>query len=91
MIGPQLDGIGNWGATALTEKIINPNQNISEAFRNYTIKLKSGKVITGLYRREEGQVIVFADMWVKNSGCRKKILQKERHRNIPSCPTILDR
>jgi putative heme-binding domain-containing protein len=62
VIGPQLDGIGSWGATALTEKIIDPNQNISEAFRNYTIKLKSGKVMTGLYRREEGQVIVFANM-----------------------------
>jgi putative heme-binding domain-containing protein len=61
MIGPQLDGIGNWGATALTEKIIDPNQNISEAFRNYTIKLKNGKVMTGLYRREEGEVTVFAN------------------------------
>jgi putative heme-binding domain-containing protein len=62
LIGPQLDGIGNWGASALTEKIINPNQNISEAFRNYTIKMKNGKIMTGLYRREEGQVTVFANM-----------------------------
>ncbi|MEO6219234.1 MAG: PVC-type heme-binding CxxCH protein, partial [Ginsengibacter sp.] len=33
MIGPQLDGIGNWGQKALTEKILNPNGNIAQAFR----------------------------------------------------------
>lgn len=61
MIGPQLDGIGNWGQKALTEKILDPNRNISQAFRTYTITLKSGKVLTGLYRREEGEVLVFAN------------------------------
>lgn len=61
LIGPQLDGIGNWGPKALTEKILDPNRNISEAFRNYTITLKNEKVLTGLYRRTEGQALVFAD------------------------------
>ncbi len=73
MIGPQLDGIGNWGATALAEKVLNPNQNISEAFRNYTIKLKNGKVMTGLYRREEGEVTVFANA----SGEEFRLLKKD--------------
>ena len=58
-IGPQLDGIGNWGAQALTEKILDPNRNISKAFINYTIKMKDGNVRTGLFRREEGQLFVF--------------------------------
>jgi putative heme-binding domain-containing protein len=61
-IGPNLDGIGEWGIDALTEKILDPNRNISEAFRTYTIRLKDGKVMKGLYRRDEGEVIVFADM-----------------------------
>ncbi len=61
MIGPQLDGIGNWGQKALTEKILNPNGNISEAFRNYNITLKNGKALSGLYRREEGEVLIFAN------------------------------
>jgi len=61
-IGPQLDGVGKWGFRALSEKIIDPNRNVSEAFRNYTITLKDGKVMSGLFRREEGQVIVFADI-----------------------------
>lgn len=61
MIGPQLDGIGNWGQKALTEKILDPNRNISQAFRTYIITLKNGNVLTGLYRREEGEVLVFAN------------------------------
>lgn len=61
-IGPQLDGVGKWGVSALVEKILDPNRNVSESFRNYTIKLKDGKILTGLYRREEGATIVFADI-----------------------------
>ena len=61
-IGPQLDGVGKWGSRALAEKILDPNRNVSEAFRNYTITLKDGKVMSGLFRREEGEVIVFADI-----------------------------
>jgi putative heme-binding domain-containing protein len=64
-IGPNLDGIGERGVKALTEKIVDPNRNISEAFRNYTIRLKDGKIMTGLYRRDEGEVMVFADMSAK--------------------------
>ena len=61
MIGPQLDGIGNWGQKALTEKVLDPNRNISQAFRTYNITLKNGKSLSGLYRREEGQVLIFAN------------------------------
>lgn len=60
-IGPQLDGVGKWGPRALAEKILDPNRNVSEAFRMYTITMKDGKILSGLYRRDEGQVIVFAD------------------------------
>lgn len=61
-IGPQLDGVGKWGVQPLVEKILDPNRNISETFRTYTIKLKDGKILSGLYRRDEGAVIVFADV-----------------------------
>lgn len=61
-IGPQLDGVGKWGARALAEKILDPNRNVSESFRNYTITTKDGKVMSGLFRREEGEVIIFADI-----------------------------
>jgi putative heme-binding domain-containing protein len=61
LIGPQLDGIGNWGVRALTEKILDPNRNISESFRSYNITLKNDRILTGLYRRTEGETMVFAD------------------------------
>lgn len=62
MVGPQLDGIGNWGNKALTQKILDPNRNITEAFRTYNITLKDEKTLTGLYRRTEGETMVFADL-----------------------------
>jgi len=61
MIGPQLNSVGKWGVNALAEKILDPNRNISESFRTYTIRLKDGKVMTGLFRREEGAATVYAD------------------------------
>ncbi|TAE32621.1 MAG: hypothetical protein EAZ91_04745 [Cytophagales bacterium] len=61
LIGPQLDGIGSWGTQSLATKILDPNRNISEAFRVYTIKLKAGDVKTGLFRRDDEQTITYAD------------------------------
>ncbi len=61
VVGPQLNGIGNWGRKALTEKILDPNRNIAESFRNYNITLKNGKLLSGLYRRSEGELLVFAN------------------------------
>jgi putative heme-binding domain-containing protein len=71
-IGPQLDGVGKWGATSLIEKILDPNRNVSESFRNYTIKLKDGKLMSGLYRREEGALVVYADISGKEFTVPKK-------------------
>ncbi len=71
-IGPQLHGVGKRGATALAEKILDPNRNISEAFRNYAIKLKNGNVLTGLYRREQGAVIIFGDLNGKEFSVARK-------------------
>ena len=61
-IGPPLGGIGKRGDMAIAEKILDPNRNITEAFRNYTVKLKDGKLISGVYRRDEGQLAIYADL-----------------------------
>ena len=84
-IGPKLSGIGTWGQVALTEKILNPNANISEAYRNYTIKLQDGKSLTGLYRRDEGQVSVFADL----TGQEFSIPKVQIKEKIPSKYTLM--
>jgi putative heme-binding domain-containing protein len=78
MIGPQLDGVGNWGAQLLATKILDPNRNISEAFRNYTLRLKNGKVLSGLYRREEGEVLVFANTAGEEFSVAKKDLAEKQ-------------
>jgi putative heme-binding domain-containing protein len=77
-IGPQLDGVGKWGPKALAEKILDPNRNVSEAFRNYTITLKDGKVMSGLFRREEGEVIVFADISGKEFSVPKNNIAQQK-------------
>jgi putative heme-binding domain-containing protein len=61
-VAPQLDGVGKRGARGLMEKILDPNRNISQAFQNFTIKLKDGTIKSGLHRRDEGKVKVFADI-----------------------------
>lgn len=72
-IGPQLDGVGKWGVNSLVEKVLDPNRNVSENFRSYTVKLKDGKVQSGLYRRDEGALMVFAD----NSGKEFTVSKKD--------------
>jgi putative membrane-bound dehydrogenase-like protein len=84
-IGPQLHGIGKRGADAIAEKILDPNRNISEAFRNYTITLKDGKVLTGLYRRDEGAVVIFGDLSGKEFSIAKKNIAEQK----PSRYTIM--
>jgi putative heme-binding domain-containing protein len=60
-IGPQLDGIGNRGLDRLLEDILDPNRNVDGAFRTTTLALRSGRIVSGLVRREEGQTLVLAD------------------------------
>lgn len=84
-IGPNLDGVSQWGARALAEKILDPNRNISGNFRNYIIRLKNGKVSAGLYRRDEGSVSVFADL----SGNEFSIPKKEIAERVPSKLTLM--
>jgi putative heme-binding domain-containing protein len=61
IIGPQLDGIGNWGRSALAEKMLDPNRNISQAFKTYTLTMNDGQVLSGLFRRNEGELEVYAN------------------------------
>jgi putative heme-binding domain-containing protein len=61
LVGPQLDGIGNRGLERLMEDVLDPNRNVDRAFRTHVITLKDDEVVSGLPRREEGQVLVLAD------------------------------
>ncbi|MEJ7644621.1 MAG: PVC-type heme-binding CxxCH protein [Chryseolinea sp.] len=85
-VGPQLDGIGNAGAAGLIEKIIDPNRNISEGFKNYTVTLKDGTLKSGLFRREEGEVKVFADITGKEFKIRKSDIAEQKQSRYTLMP-----
>lgn len=61
IVGPQLDGIGNRGTARLFEDTLDPNQNVDVAFHSMTIVKSNGKVVTGLFRREEDDRWILAD------------------------------
>ncbi|SEJ62244.1 putative membrane-bound dehydrogenase domain-containing protein [Cyclobacterium xiamenense] len=86
MIGPQLDGIGNWGLSALATKVLDPNRNISENFRTYTLKLKNGQTRSGLFRREEGQLLVMADQTGQEFSVPKSAIAEQTASTITLMP-----
>jgi putative heme-binding domain-containing protein len=57
LVGPQLDGIGNRGIERLLEDILDPNRNVDKAFHTQTVSLDNGDALSGLYRREEGNLL----------------------------------
>jgi putative heme-binding domain-containing protein len=61
VVGPQLDGVGNRGLERLIEDLIDPNRNVENAFYLTTYVLDDGRVVSGLFRREEGESLVVAD------------------------------
>jgi putative heme-binding domain-containing protein len=71
-IGPQLDGIGVRGLDRLLEDILDPNRNVDQSFRATTLTLKNGQSLTGLVLREEGAVIVLADVQGKEQRVSKE-------------------
>ncbi|MEM7373176.1 MAG: PVC-type heme-binding CxxCH protein [Bacteroidota bacterium] len=77
-IGPQLDGIGNWGIGALSEKILDPNRNISKAFKTYLLRLKDGQSKSGLFLREEGQLRVFSDVAGQEFSIQKEEIVEQK-------------
>ena len=61
LVGPQLDGVGKRGAERLLEDILDPNRNVDEAFRTTVLQLADGRVVSGLFVRDEGVDMVLVD------------------------------
>lgn len=61
LIGPQLDGIGNRPLERIIEDVLAPSRNVDAAFKTVLIQTVDGQVISGLPRREEGEVLVLAN------------------------------
>jgi putative heme-binding domain-containing protein len=81
-IGPQLDGIGSRGPERILEDVLDPHRVVDVAYRSTTFVLDDGRVITGLYRRDEGEMVIVADSeGNENSLPGGRILQRVKSEN----------
>ncbi|MFM1769552.1 MAG: hypothetical protein RJA22_2081, partial [Verrucomicrobiota bacterium] len=83
VVGPQLDGIGQRGLDRLCEDILDPNRNVDGAFRSTLLTLKDGDIVSGLFRREEGETVVLAESTGKEVSVAKRDIL-ERHTGTSS-------
>jgi len=86
LIGPQLDGVGARGAERIIEDILDPNRNVDVAFRTTLLVMKDGDVQSGLFRREEGEVIVLAQGNGQEISVPKKDVQERRETGTSLMP-----
>ena len=78
LVGPQLTGIGNRGVERLCEDILDPNRTVDPAFRQTLVTLNDGETVSGLFRREEGEVLVLANgLGVEFTVPKSSVLQRE--------------
>jgi len=88
-IGPQLDGIGARGLERLLEDVVDPNQNVDQAFRVTSVALRDGQLVTGLLMKEEGEVLVFADSQGKEVRVAKDQVEERTTSQISPMPANL--
>ncbi|HTG43453.1 MAG TPA: c-type cytochrome, partial [Verrucomicrobiae bacterium] len=86
LIGPQLDGIGSRGLERVLEDVLDPNRNVDLNFRTQIIVLKDGDVLSGLFRREEGELLILADPTGKEMSIPKKEIQSRRESETSLMP-----
>ncbi len=86
LIGPQLDGIGGRGLDRLLEDILDPSRNVDRAFRTSLLILKDGDVQSGLFRREEGELLVLAEANGKEISIPKKEIVERRESETSLMP-----
>ncbi|MST95264.1 MAG: c-type cytochrome [Pedosphaera sp.] len=86
LVGPQLDGLGGRGAERIIEDILDPNRNVDTAFRTTTLVLADGDVTSGLFRREEGAMLVLAESTGKEISIPKKSVKERRESETSLMP-----
>ena len=86
LIAPQLDGIGGRGLDRVLEDVLDPSRNVDRAFRTTVLVLKDGDVQTGLFRREEGEMLVLAESTGKEVSVAKKDVKERRESETSLMP-----
>ncbi len=85
-IGPQLDGVGVRGLDRLLEDVLDPNRNVDQEFRQTTLTLKKGQVLSGLLLKEEGEVLVLADAQGKEVRVSKDTVEERGTSQVSPMP-----
>jgi len=78
LIGPQLDGVGGRGVERLMEDVLDPNRNVDRAFRTTLLEMNDGDVQSGLYRRDEGEMVIIAQSNGKEISVPRKDIKERR-------------
>ena len=86
LVGPQLDGVGSRGLERLMEDVLDPSRNVDRAFSTHIITLKNGDVISGLPRREEGELLVLATVSGQETSIPKREIQARRESETSLMP-----
>ncbi|MFM7101374.1 MAG: c-type cytochrome, partial [Verrucomicrobiota bacterium] len=86
LVGPQLTGIGNRGAERLCEDILDPNRNVDHAFRQTELTLKDGGTVSGLFRREEGELLVLVNAGGQEMSFRRADVAARRESELSLMP-----
>jgi putative heme-binding domain-containing protein len=86
LVGPQLDGIGARGVERLCEDILDPNRAVDHAFRTTLLVLKDNDIVSGLFRREEGQTVVLADSTGKEIRVQKNQVAERKESDTSLMP-----
>ncbi len=86
VVGPQLDGVGARGAERIIEDIVDPNRNVDSAFRSTNFLLDDDDIVSGLFRREEGEQLVYADSTGKEQSIAKKRVKERRPSELSLMP-----
>jgi putative heme-binding domain-containing protein len=68
------------------EDILDPNRNVDRAFRTTLLILKDGDVQSGLFRREEGEMLVLAESTGKEISVAKKDVRERRESETSLMP-----
>jgi putative heme-binding domain-containing protein len=68
------------------EDILDPNRNVDGAFRATLFELKDGDLVSGLFRREEGELVIYAESTGKELSIAKKNIKERRQSELSLMP-----
>ncbi|WP_158545190.1 DUF7133 domain-containing protein [Bremerella cremea] len=87
LIGPQLDGVGNRPVARIVEDVLDPSRNVDAAFRTVLIQTFDGQIISGLPRREEGEILVLANSEGKEIRIAKEDIDLQKSSPLSLMPS----